>query len=141
MDCNFSENIYPCLIQEETCSNLLLENEIEADREISKNDDSIDDVSNNLQPETETYVDMPPDFFIFQDFWLIMKIFSFLGIFPWKKINENGSIQLQYMKCSSRMTFLFWFLSFSISWIGLRLQLPFECPCTKNSTPERQGGC
>ena len=37
--------------------------------------------------------------FILQDFWPVLKIFQYLGIFPCKKVtNENGTVQLQPMK-------------------------------------------
>ena len=37
--------------------------------------------------------------FILQDFWPVLKIYQYLGLFPCKKVtHENGTVQLQPMK-------------------------------------------
>ena len=52
------------------------------------------------------------EFFILQDFWPVLKIFQYLGLFPCQKItDENGAIQLQPMKLwKSIMAAFIWFL-------------------------------
>ena len=46
----------------------------------------------NQRPEKE-------ETFILQDFWPVLKIYQYLGLFPCKKvIGENGTIDLQPMK-------------------------------------------
>ena len=47
------------------------------------------------------------EIFILQDFWPMLKIFQFFGLFPWKKtINENGTVHLQPIKIQFTLVIL-----------------------------------
>ena len=61
--------------------------------------------------------------FILQDFWPVLKIFQYLGLFPCKKVtNENGTVQLQPMKLWIAIIAAFiWFLIVAIPFIGNNL--------------------
>ena len=54
--------------------------------------------------------------FILQDFWPVLKIFQYLGLFPCKKVtSENGTVQLQPMKLwISVMAAFIWVLIITI---------------------------
>ena len=63
--------------------------------------------------------------FILQDFWPVLKIFQYLGLFPCKKItDENGTIQLQPMKLwKSIMAAFIWFLIILLPILGNNCEL------------------
>ena len=58
--------------------------------------------------------------FILQDFWPVLKIFQYLGLFPCKKVtNENGTVRLQPVKLwISIMAAFIWFLIVTVLPIG-----------------------
>ena len=75
------------------------------------------------EPSTTPMLDQEPEkeeSFILQDFWPVLKIFQYLGLFPCKKvIDENGTGQLQPMKFwISVMAAFIWFLIATIPQAG-----------------------
>ena len=58
--------------------------------------------------------------FILQDFWPVLKIYQYVGLFPCKKVtNENGTVQLQPVKLwISIMATFVWFLIVILPPIG-----------------------
>ena len=58
--------------------------------------------------------------FILQDFWPVLKIYQFFGLFPCKKVtDENGIVRLQPMKLwISIIAAFIWFLMAALPLIG-----------------------
>ena len=74
------------------------------------------------EPNTSTLNQSPAkeESFILQDFWPVLKIFQYGGLFPCKKVtNENSTVQLQPMKLWISITAAFiWFLIATIPQTG-----------------------
>ena len=68
----------------------------------------------STEPNTPMLNQRPPkeETFVLQDFWPVLKIYQYVGLFPCKKVtNENGTVQLQPMKLwISIMAAFIWFL-------------------------------
>ena len=76
----------------------------------------------STEPNTPMLNQRPPkeETFVLQDFWPVLKIFQYGGLFPCKKVtNENSTVQLQPMKLWISMTAAFiWFLIATIPQTG-----------------------
>ena len=75
------------------------------------------------EPSTTPMLDQKEEkeeYFILQDFWPVLKIYQYIGLFPCKKVtDENGTIQLQPMKLwKSIVAAFFWFLIVTLPILG-----------------------